>query len=77
MQPDIVVDDIQLTPAGVLEPLVDYCLYRSHDRSLAWMAKRKTAKWVKAGLQARVRHLRGGDKLLRHATLQGLDLRDS
>ena len=43
---------------------------------LAWMAKRKTAKWVKAGLQARVRHLRGGDKLLRHATLQGLDLRD-
>jgi integrase len=28
-----------LTPAGALEPLVDYCLYRSHDRSLAWMTK--------------------------------------
>lgn len=28
-----------LTPAGVLEPLLDYCLYRSHDRSLAWMSK--------------------------------------
>ena len=23
-----------LTPAGVVEPLLDYCLYRSHDRSL-------------------------------------------
>ena len=23
-----------LTPAGVLEPLLDYCLHRSHDRSL-------------------------------------------
>lgn len=28
-----------LTPTGVLESLLDYCLYRSHDRSLAWMAK--------------------------------------
>ncbi|WP_321784865.1 gamma-mobile-trio recombinase GmtY [Paraburkholderia sp. J94] len=28
-----------LTPAGVLEPLLDYCLSRSHDRSLAWMTK--------------------------------------
>jgi integrase len=28
-----------LTPVGVLEPLLDYCLYRSHDRSLAWMSK--------------------------------------
>lgn len=28
-----------LTPAGILEPLLDYCLYRSHDRSLAWMSK--------------------------------------
>ena len=28
-----------LTPAGVLEPLLDYCLYRSHDRSLSWMSK--------------------------------------
>jgi integrase len=28
-----------LTPAGALEPLVDYCLYRSYDRSLAWMTK--------------------------------------
>ena len=43
---------------------------------LAGMAKRKTAKWVRAGLRARVRHLRGGDKLLRHATLQRLDLWD-
>lgn len=30
---------VLLTPAGVLEPLIDYCLYRSHDRSLAWMSK--------------------------------------
>lgn len=28
-----------LTPAGVLEPLLDYCLYRSHDRSLTWMSR--------------------------------------
>lgn len=28
-----------LTPGGVLAPLLDYCLYRSHDRSLAWMTK--------------------------------------
>lgn len=28
-----------LTPAGVLEPLLDYYLYRSHDRSLPWMSK--------------------------------------
>jgi integrase len=28
-----------LTPAGVLEPLLDYCIYRSHDRSLSWMSK--------------------------------------
>jgi hypothetical protein len=25
---------VLVTPAGVLEPLLDYCLYRSHDRSL-------------------------------------------
>jgi len=28
-----------MTPAGVLEPLLDYCLHRSHDRSLTWMSK--------------------------------------
>lgn len=28
-----------LTPAGVLEPLLDYCLSRTHDRSLTWMNK--------------------------------------
>ena len=28
-----------LTPTGVLESLLDYCLYRSHDRSLTWMTK--------------------------------------
>lgn len=28
-----------LTPGGVLEPLLDYCLLRSSDRSLAWMIK--------------------------------------
>lgn len=30
---------VLLTPAGVLEPLLDYCLHRSHDRSLTWMMK--------------------------------------
>ncbi|WP_176000372.1 gamma-mobile-trio recombinase GmtY [Burkholderia vietnamiensis] len=30
---------VLLTPAGVLEPLLDYCLHRSHDRSLTWMSK--------------------------------------
>lgn len=30
---------VLLTTAGVLEPLLDYCLYRVHDRSLAWMMK--------------------------------------
>jgi hypothetical protein len=28
-----------LTPVGVLAPLLDYCLDRSHDRSLTWMTK--------------------------------------
>ncbi|WP_397470508.1 gamma-mobile-trio recombinase GmtY [Pseudomonas sp. DD1] len=28
-----------LTPNGVLESLLDYCLYRSHDRSRTWMLK--------------------------------------
>ena len=28
-----------LTPAGILEPLLDYCLHRNHDRSLTWMTK--------------------------------------
>lgn len=28
-----------LTPAGVLTPLLDYCLSRSHDRSIVWMGK--------------------------------------
>lgn len=28
-----------LTQAGVLEPLLDYCLFHSHDRSLTWMTK--------------------------------------
>ena len=28
-----------LTTAGVLESLLDYCIYRSHDRSLTWMVK--------------------------------------
>lgn len=30
---------VLLTPAGMLEPLLDYFLHRSHDRSLAWMTK--------------------------------------
>jgi hypothetical protein len=30
---------VVLTPAGILEPLLDYYLSRSHDRSLAWMTK--------------------------------------
>lgn len=28
-----------LTPNGILEPLLDYFLWRSHDRSLPWMTK--------------------------------------
>ena len=32
-----------LTPVGVLEPLLDYCLHRSHDRSLTWMTKVRRA----------------------------------
>lgn len=30
---------VLLTPTGVLQPLLDYCLARSHDRSLSWMRK--------------------------------------
>lgn len=30
---------VLLTPAGVLEPLLDFCLARAHDRSLTWMRK--------------------------------------
>jgi len=32
-----------LTPAGVLTPLLDYCLARSHDRSIEWMYKVRRA----------------------------------
>ncbi len=28
-----------LTPAGVLQPLLDYCLAHAHDRSIEWMRK--------------------------------------
>jgi hypothetical protein len=41
---------------------------------LAGMAKNRQATGVREGLVARVRHLRGEDKL-RHATLQSLDVR--
>ena len=41
---------------------------------LGGLTKRK-ALWIKAGLIARVRHLKGEDKL-RHAMLQTLDIRD-
>lgn len=30
---------VLLTPNGVLEPLLDYCLHHSHTRSLQWMRK--------------------------------------
>ncbi len=40
---------------------------------LAGLAGNRTATWIKEGLVARVRHLRGEEKL-RHATLQSLDL---
>jgi ATP-dependent DNA ligase len=40
---------------------------------LAGLAKNKKAKWIREGLVARVRHLRGEEKL-RHATMQSLDV---
>ena len=40
---------------------------------LSGLAKNKKATWIREGLVARVRHLRGEDKL-RHATLQSLDI---
>lgn len=40
---------VLLTPAGALEPLVDYFLHRSHDRSLEWM--RKVARSVRIFLE--------------------------
>ena len=42
---------------------------------LAGLTKRKGATWIKAGMVARVRHLRGEDKL-RHASLQTIDPAD-
>lgn len=30
---------VLMTPDGILEPLLDYCLARSHDRSVVWMKK--------------------------------------
>ena len=30
---------VLLTPEGVLRPLLDYCLARSHNRSISWMKK--------------------------------------
>ena len=40
---------------------------------LSGMAKNKKATWIREGLVARVRHLRGEEKL-RHANLQSLDV---
>ena len=40
---------------------------------LSGFAKNKKATWIREGLVARVRHLRGEDKL-RHATLQSLEI---
>lgn len=40
---------------------------------LAGLAKNKKATWIREGLVARVRHLRGEEKL-RHATMQPLDV---
>ena len=40
---------------------------------LAGLAKNKKATWIREGLVARVRHLRGEEKL-RHATMQSLDV---
>ena len=40
---------------------------------LGGFAKNKKATWIREGLVARVRHLRGEDKL-RHATLQSLEV---
>ena len=40
---------------------------------LSGVGKKKKATWIREGLMARVRHLRGEDKL-RHATLQSLDV---
>lgn len=38
-----------LTSSGILEPLIDYFLHRSHDRSLEWM--RKVARSVRLFLE--------------------------
>jgi hypothetical protein len=38
-----------LTPTGILEPLIDYFLHRSHDRSLEWM--RKVARSIRLFLE--------------------------
>ncbi|MDR3388135.1 MAG: hypothetical protein P4L92_13885 [Rudaea sp.] len=40
-----------LTASGILEPLIDYFLHRSHDRSLEWMRKRK---WLCQTCHARI-----------------------
>ena len=40
---------------------------------LAGLAKNRKATWIREGLVARVRHLRGEEKL-RHATMQSLDV---
>ena len=42
---------------------------------LAGFGKRKSATWIKGWLVARVRHLRG-EAVLRHATLQTLDVEE-
>ena len=42
---------------------------------LGGLTKRKGASWVKEGLVARVKHLRG-EEMLRHATVQSIGPRD-
>jgi hypothetical protein len=51
-----------LTPSGILEPLLDYLLYRGHDRSLMWMSKvcravRMFLEYVQVNLMQRDTHV--------------------
>lgn len=60
-------------PMAVREVFWHHVERLSADRPSVPVAGKKKATWLKPGLQATVRHLKGSDKL-RHATVTGIDV---
>jgi bifunctional non-homologous end joining protein LigD len=63
-------------PAALRDIFWHYVECRGIPSSSVVLPKRKDATWIRPGLRARVRHLKGSDKL-RHATVNGIEIDDS